>query len=86
MNLKRSCPNQVRYWKSSQKLRWSHIWKTISEAQFGFRKGRLTVTAVAKLVCEVVDGIDHDTSTNSLFDLYKTFNCVSIDALLYKIE
>lgn len=55
--------------------------------QFGFMKGKSTISALLYLIESVVEGFDGDDMTGAvLCDLSKAFDCVSHELLLKKME
>jgi hypothetical protein len=61
--------------------------KTISENQFGFRKGRSTEDAISSLVEHVVKSMDAKQKCLAIFlDLSRAFDTVPIPLLLCKLE
>lgn len=59
----------------------------LSRVQYGFRKNRSTLSAIADFIELIVDGLDkRRTSTAVMCDLTKAFDCVSSEILIQKLE
>lgn len=59
----------------------------LSNVQFGFRKYKSTINAVAEVIDTVVAGLDQGFVTQAVMcDLTKAFDCVCIDILVSKLE
>lgn len=59
----------------------------LSNSQYGFRKHRSTITAIANMIDIVVEGLDQGHNSEAVMcDLSKAFDSVSPQILLYKLE
>lgn len=59
----------------------------LCEEQYGYRKSRSTVKAIAALLEEVFAGMDGSAKSSAVFlDLTKAFDCVSHEILIDKME
>ena len=61
--------------------------KIFSANQFGFRRGRSTISAVIEIVGGIVEGVDEGLHSEAILcDLTKAFDCVSHVILCQKLE